>query len=420
MAPHFLMRSSHAMPLTNRRLLIVEEALQNYTGHWYEYDRAVTEFNRAAGVEVTVAAHRTVDPEIAAELNANPLFRYTNWDGVYYSPSAWRRYLGILKHNWYVYRTLDSFLAESEGYDCIFVPTVVIYHWIAWLGLISKYHGRKFTRLVLFIRNNAGTYPNGTTHPVFQRHMVLLKKVLQAYQKWIQAGVVCLGTDSARHAAEYKLLAGLEVKVFPHPKVQLPTLHYSINSNRLPDAPVVFSCLGPARLEKGTDIFQEAILHLVRTKPNLNAKFVIQWNRDIIKEDGAILERSTELNQSGKVLFLTQDLTSDEYNTYLGQSDCIVLPYRRESYYTRLSGIAIEAAMLGIPLIYTRHTWLEDAVSQYGAGLGVNDQDPINLAEMIALMAASIDQYRASAQQRASLARAYHSSDHFLECLWGL
>ena len=326
MAPPYLMRSSHAMPLTNRRLLIVEEALQNYTGHWYEYDRAVTEFNRAAGVEVTVAAHQTVDLEIAAELNANPLFRYTNWDGVYYSPSAWRRYLGILQHNWYVYRTLDSFLAESEGYDCIFVPTVVIYHWIAWLGLIRKYQGRKFTRLVLFIRNSAGSYPNGATQPVFQRHTILLKKVLQAYQKWIGAGVVCVGTDSARHATEYKLLAGLEVKVFPHPKVQLPTSPHPETSDRSPDAPVVFSCLGPARLEKGADIFQNAILHLMETQPDLNARFVIQWNREIIKEDGSVLARSAELERSGKVLFLTRDLTSEEYDAYRRQSDCIVLP----------------------------------------------------------------------------------------------
>ena len=407
------------MDLTNRRLLIVEEALKNHTGHWYEYNRAVTEFNRTAGVNVAVVAHQTIAPKIAQELSAIPLFEYTNWDGIYYSPSAWRRYLGILKHNWYVYRTIDKFLAESEGYDCIFVPTVVIYHWIAWLGLTHKYQGRKFKRLVLFIRNNAGSYPNGATQPVFQRHTILLKQVLRAYQRWIQAGLVCLGTDSARHATEYKLLSGLEIKVFPHPKVQFSEPIGKVPEPRSPDAPVVFSCLGPSRLEKGTDILQAAILHLQQTQPDLNAKFVIQWNQEILKEDGSVFAKSVELERGGKVLFLTHDLTSEDYNDYLTQSDCIVLPYRRQAYYTRLSGIAIEAAMLGIPMIYTRDTWLEDAVSNYGSGLGVENEDPVGLAQAIAVMTAKIDQYRSNAQQRVAVAQAYHSSQIFLKCLWG-
>ena len=408
------------MELTNRRLLIVEEALKNHTGHWYEYYRAVTEFNRTAGVEVTVVAHRTLDPEIAQELNATPLFEYTNWDGIYHSSSAWRRYLGILQHNWYVYRTLDKFLADSEDYDCIFVPTVVIFNWIAWLGLIRKYQGKKFKRLVLFIRNNAGSYPNGATQPVFQRHTILLKKVLQAYQKWIGAGVVCIGTDSSRHATEYKLLAGIDVKVFPHPKVQTSDALQPSVLNHSPGSPVVFSCLGPARLEKGVDILQEAILNLLHTQPNLNAKFVIQWNREILNEDGSVLAKNSQLEEGGQVLFLTQDLTSEEYDNYLTQSNCIILPYRRQAYYTRLSGIAIEAAMLGIPLIYTRDTWLEDAVTQYGAGIGIQNEDPMALANSIALMTENIENYRTIAQKRAALAQTYHSPEHFLICLWSV
>lgn len=410
------------MNLTERRLLIVEEALKDYTGHWYEYDKAVTEFNRAMGVDVTVAAHETVDSEITQSLGAFPLFRYTNWDGIYSTPSAWRRYFGILRHNWYVYKTMDQLLADAECYDCIFVPTVIIYHWIAWYWLTRKYQGRKFERLVLFVRNNAGSYPKGETRPVFKRHTILLKKILQGFQKWVEAGVVCVGTDSARHATEYKLLSGLDLTVFPHPKVQLPAnvAKTTCQDTRADNYPVVFSCLGPARLEKGADIFQAAILYLQETHPQLNAKFVLQWNREILNEDGSIFQRSVELEKSENVLFLVNDLTSEEYDFYLTQSDCIVLPYRRTAYYTRLSGIAIEAAMLGIPLIYTRDTWLEDAVSQYGAGIGVETENAKDLAETIIVMVEKIEQYRLAAQERSKLAQEYHSQSNFLQCLWDL
>ena len=119
-------------------------------------------------------------------------------------------------------------------------------------------------------------------------------------------------------------------------------------------------------------------------------------------------------------MFLTQDLTSEEYDNYLTQSNCIILPYRRQAYYTRLSGIAIEAAMLGIPLIYTRDTWLEDAVTQYGAGIGIQNEDPMALANSIALMTENIEHYRTIAQKRAALAQTYHSPEHFLRCLWSV
>src|SRR5262249_23934063 len=39
--------------LFGRRLLIVEEALRDYIGHWFEYVKSVAEINEAAGVEVT-------------------------------------------------------------------------------------------------------------------------------------------------------------------------------------------------------------------------------------------------------------------------------------------------------------------------------------------------------------------------------
>lgn len=168
------------MQSKQRRLLIVDEAFKNHTGHWYEYDKAVTEINRATGIDVTIAAHQTVSQEIIQELNALPIFKYTNWDGIYHSPSGLIRYWGILQHNWYVYKTLDSFLAASESFDCLFIPTVVIHHLVACLFLARKYEGRKFKRVVLFFRLNAGDYPNDSKQPVFKRSTYILKKSFRA------------------------------------------------------------------------------------------------------------------------------------------------------------------------------------------------------------------------------------------------
>lgn len=399
-----------------KKLLIVEEALKDFTGHWYEYDKAVTKFNRNIGIATTVAAHLTVTQDVIDEINAVPLFEYTNWDGIYNSDIALKRYWGIVRHNWYVYQTIDKYLSSSSGFDCIFVPTVIIYHWIAWLFLVKKHQGKKFKRLVLFVRNNAGSYPNKSTQPVFAKHTVFLKKILQSYQKYVNSHVVCLGTDSKRHAIEYKLLSNVDLQVFPHPKTELPT---KIKLKNNTDDQVVISYLGPARLEKGIEVLQKAILHLLKAEPTLNVKFIVQWNRDIFNMDGSKFERHPELEKSDKVRFLTSDLSSKEYNMYLDSSDCVILPYLRKSYYTRLSGIAVEATILGIPVIYTKDTWLEDAVTEYGAGIGFDDENHIDLAEKICLMASSINSYRVEAIKRSEIAKGYHSQSNFLKCLWG-
>lgn len=173
------------------------------------------------------------------------------------------------------------------------------------------------------------------------------------------------------------------------------------------------SCLGPARLEKGIDVLQEAILHL----PDLNVKFIIQWNMEIFLLDGTQLKPEPALSQ--KVVFLTSALSSEEYDDYMSQTDCMVLPYHRQSYYARISGVGVEAATAGIPIIFTKDTWMEDAVSQYGAGIGIEDKNALDLAEKIELMVSKIDEYKEKAMARALIAQAYHSPDNFLKCLWG-
>lgn len=179
------------------------------------------------------------------------------------------------------------------------------------------------------------------------------------------------------------------------------------------------SCLGPARLEKGTDILQKAILYLIKEQPELNVKFIIQWNQEVFNSDGSKLEREPELERSKKVFFLTSDLSSEEYDDYIDRTDCMVLPYLRQSYYARISGVAVEAVTAGIPIIFTKDTWMEDAVSQYGAGLSIENENALDLAEKIYLMASRISEYKAEAMAKAKLARTYHSSDNFLKCLWG-
>lgn len=403
------------MPENKRkRLLIIEEALKDVSGHWYEYNKAVRGYNVNHGVEVTILGHKEVSEKIQSELGVIPTFSRTNWDGIYSSKSALLRYFGILKHNYYIFQVIHKFLKENESFDCVFVPTVVIYHWIAWAILARKFNGKKFKRLVLFVRNNAGSYKTGSDVPVFQKHTHLLKLILKTLQGMIQEGIVLIGTDSSRHAREYKILSGLELRVFPHPMTHsCPARNERKKSNK-----IIFSCLGPARFEKGIDILEDAIVLYLRNSNDPNVHFILQWNNKILNPDGMIRKCNEQLDKDQRITYLTNHLSSEEYREYLNQTDCVLLPYRRESYFTRLSAPVIEAAMLGIPTIYTKDTWLEEAIHEYGAGLGCQDGDAFDLSIKIRTMALEIDRYKSLALINSKKAKLYHSEERFMQCLW--
>jgi glycosyltransferase involved in cell wall biosynthesis len=401
--------------LLGRRLLIVEEALKNHTGHWYEYDKAVYDIGTAAGVAVTVAAHRSVERSICREINAVPLFAYTNWDNIYNRPQAWRRYLGIVLHNARVFLTTGRYLRGVAPFDCVFVPTVVIFHLVAWRALVACYRGRRFQRLVLFVRNNAGSYQKGSSAPVFKRSTSILKWALRSFASHVKTGHVVFATDSARLAAEYRQLCGLEFEVFPHPLTK-----FLSRAEKPGNAPVTFSCLGPARLEKGIDLLQDAIRRVFDRAPKLDIKFVIQWNVPIVVDaSGTILKPDPKLAADTRVTIIREDLDSAAYSRLIVKTDCMVLPYRRESYFARISGVAVEAITAGIPVLYTRDTWVDDTVSEMGAGLAVEEGDAEDLANKIIAVAGDIAAFKNRASAQSAKAREYYSAGHFLEKLWG-
>lgn len=398
-----------------RRLLIADEGLKRETGHWYEYDKAVVELHRGTDVDVTVAAHRDVRPEITDELNAQPVFAYTNWDHIYDSPRALIRYLGIARHNTRTYRALTSFVDRHPPFDCIFVPTTTIYHLAGLNAFARRSRSRRFSRLVIFIRNNAGIYAPEATTPTFRRSTGVLRRVLQAFEPQVRAGLVEFATDSARLAREYHLLAGTEMTVFPSPRVA-PRVRDQRDAGK---QGVTMTLLGPPRYEKGVDVLQDAILQVRQRWPRLDIRFFLQWNGQVLGPDGTEIVPLPELMRDDRVEYHLRELDSAEYERRLYQSDCVILPYRRESYYGRISGIAVEAATAGIPVIYSHDTWVADAIQGYGAGAGFPDGDAGALAETIHAVAVGIDRYAAAGTARAAAAREYHSRERFLSALWG-
>ena len=401
------------------KLLIAEEALRSLEGHWFEYIRAIAAECRRAGDDVTVACHRDAVPEVVGELKATPTFPASAWDPAYIRAGggAWRRLARIFRHNAGLYRVARRFLRQHGPSDVVFAPTILIDHLGAWT-LLAWTARRDYGKLVLFFVHGRGVY-QGPDRPVaFPRspNTLLSRALLRCLRTLVAGGKVVLAAQTRAMAAEFTRFCGLPFAYFPHPVIPGDDL----DADRDTPGEIVLSCLGFARYEKGSDLLQAAIRRVRVQRPDLGGvRFVIQWLNDFVGPGGARFTKDPALLADPAVEFLSRSFTPSEYRAQLDRAAGMILPYRANSYYARVSRVAIEAAMLGIPMVYTRATWLEELVREGGAGVGFEDG---NLEELTAAIIRLVDElpaWRQAARGRIADARRWFSPESFRACLLG-
>ena len=89
--------------LKGKRLLICEEALINYKGHFYSWIKAIRKIHLDAGAEVIVAGNVGVNDAIQQEFQIHKSYTHNNWSGIYDYKQSWRRYASVFLHNYRVY-----------------------------------------------------------------------------------------------------------------------------------------------------------------------------------------------------------------------------------------------------------------------------------------------------------------------------
>ena len=405
--------------LSEKRLLICEEALLDFKGHFYSWIKAIRAINKDAGVEVLVAGNKDVKSEIRKEFDVLPVYTHNNWSGIYDYRHAWRRYFSVFMHNRRILKQTRSVLRQTGPVDCIILTAVRIHHLLAWKKLCNEGLGKDFNRVVLFVLTSEAIYDESYKNFHFKRSSALMKFILKSFKREVANGQVILAGDSHITCKEYESLAGVPFKVFPSPAAGLQAAAEPLGAApSRPDTTPCFVILGVSVIDKGIDLLQEAILLLLGDDPKLKARFIIQWSTPTIDYNGNPVPISDILRGAPQVELIEHVLDEDSYREYMQDADFIVLPYRRKVYFNRISGVAVEAACAGIPMIVTENTWLSWAMTEFGAGVTVRDGDATDLADKIKLCLAERVTLSATAQERKTVARKSNSTEHYLQILW--
>lgn len=131
-----------------------------------------------------------------------------------------------------------------------------------------------------------------------------------------------------------------------------------------PVAPFTVAALGAGRADKGFAILPEVARVLVGIAPEVVLRVQMP-------ERGFLSELSA-LRALPNVVLLESRLSDDEYERELVRAHALIMPYDKERYSMRGSGVLVDALIGGRPFIATEGTTLADEGANSGAGLSAN------------------------------------------------
>lgn len=380
------------------RWLIVEDALRNKKGHWYEYLGTFARELRALGDEVTILADRSAERFLIEQLSVQPVLPDSIWHRMGDSAGALRRYLRVPGHGWNTYRAVKKYLRHGGKYDVIFVPTVLVHHLLGWTWLIKRVLNKTSSRVILFFPNTPVQLDLKTNEASWQAAPTakLFNKLIRSLQSEVAQGRVILGVETNPMREALTRLTGVPFTYFPHP-VQAEKIE-----SKKPGTTLTFASFGSARHEKGSDVLVPAVEEYGRRYPDSRVQFVLQS----VDGDAALWAR---LEGNPKVRLIPNYFNNGEYIKNLAQTDALLLPYRRSSYGLRVSRVVIEAMVNGIPIVTTRRTTLEEQAREFGGAVFCDDENVSSLVQAIREMEENFLQLKALAEELKISAQ-----EHFL------
>lgn len=391
--------------------LIVEDALKNRAGHWWEYVSSFRSGLHALGHDVTVLAEKDAEDFISSLEGVHPVMPNSIWERMGDGAGRLTRYLRVPHHGFTTFRTMKKWLRQHPSPDVIFVPTVLVHHLIGWWRLYRSVLRHGDSRLLLFFPNTPLTFNDETGQPMLGQDPTarLFAWLIRQLADGVKSGQVVLGVETHNMRDALTETIGVPFTYLPHP-VECNRGNHSDGSV---GEPLHFGCYGAARHEKGSDLLQAAIRKHFENHPESKSTFSIQWLGDFEDTEGRRISPDTVLESDPRVNYIRSFFGDGGYDQQLGKTDVMLLPYR-EPYRFRVSRVVIEAMVRGIPVVATRQTTLWEQASQFGAGLPCELNDVQSLTDAIAdierqsKMRGSNDNVLATARARSASA-----IDHF-------
>ena len=395
--------------------LIVEDSLESRRGHWFEYLEGFCLELPKLGDQVTLLVTHRAEAFIRERLDAKPTLPESAFSKMSDGASAWKRYARIPIHAWKTFVAIRRDLKGKSAPDVIFVPTVIVHHLLGWTVLVKLKILPQRSRLLLFFPNLPIRKTNSLITIDGSPSSRLMLILLHALGSQISSGRVILGAETHEMKRAGEEAFGVPFTYFPHP------VRSGSSASTTPTAAVppslIMACYGQARHEKGSDLLVKAIESYLERRPESLTHFTLQWMENFIGDDGQINRLSEFLQKNFHMDIVNRFFEIGEYAKRLAYTHVLLLPYRCSSYGLRISRVAIEGMVNGIPIVVTNGTTLASQASEFGAAVLCEENDKESLIAAIELAEHDYGALAVKARQRQSSARSHFSVEHFRNIL---
>ena len=182
---------------------------------------------------------------------------------------------------------------------------------------------------------------------VFRRDPRELDEYYDLIRYYLKEQDINILTDSHKIKTYFKN-KNIEIK-----QIKIPIGTKSKKNQFLKKKKFKISYLGDARYEKGFFDLQ----NLLNNTNDKNFFYTIQSNDNGYDLD-LLKKTKKELRKKKNVTLIDKQLKDKDYNKHLCQSDLVLIPYKKNFYKYRTSGIFYESILCGIPCIVTDDTWM--------------------------------------------------------------
>ncbi len=224
----------------------------------------------------------------------------------------------------------------------------------------------------------------------------------------------------ARFVTDSEMLKGKYQAILQQPVSLLPMVisRRASECYKPPGRPPHFTCLGNARREKGFAEILAAVDILNANGRGPDARFTLQSSDPDASSAAALA--SFRSAAASSVSLIAEPLNDENYLKLLKETDVVLLPYHRDKYHDRTSGIFCEAMTSGKPVITTEDSFLGVEVQREGSGWLVRDRDPDSLVQGIRRAIQELEPVAARCAELMPRYKSMFHPDTFVSQLLGL
>jgi len=358
------------------KIILVEPNLKHHTGHVYEATKAIEKFLKESSLDYHIIGHRDLAKSEAIQ----------DFDNIscLASVSCFETNNFSIAQN-YIEEIVEKFNLVQD--DLVIITTAHLNELEAITKISNKEKSPKF-----FLQIHQFYPPMPDSDMVTDLNVNLeLDHKFEAVFKNINWGTVRVATTPSNTLNDR--LSSLS----PYP-LESCSVAFNMEINRIIPQDIkskhkfTVSFLGDGRKEKGLLTILRFLNQNMEEVSDFGFKIQVQNPRGFTPTELIeITEIVNLLKSRNNIEIIESSLTTNEYRENLTRSDAIIIPYDPNNYNARLSGITIEAGILGIPVIATKGTLTADWIERgelSGVVIEENEaQSQINLSILSSLVA---------------------------------